>query len=160
MRASPEARVVLTPIATPLPLTFLGLTIATLLLTGLELGWIPKNELHLAGWALLGVPFPLQLIAAVFGFHGRSATAATGSSVLAAAWIGISLDLIHAPLGSFAPSHAVGMLTLGVALSLLVPAAAALRAASPPPAVTLAAASARFLLTAIAGLSGSTGVRT
>jgi|tagenome__1003787_1003787.scaffolds.fasta_scaffold20927889_2 succinate-acetate transporter protein len=160
MRASPEARVVLTPIATPLPLTFLGLTIATLLLTGLELGWIPKNELHLAGWALLGVPFPLQLIAAVFGFHGRSATAATGSSVLAAAWIGISLDLIHAPLRSFAPSHAVGMLCLGAALGLLVPAASDLRAGSPLPAAILAAASVRFLLTAIAGLAASSGVRT
>jgi succinate-acetate transporter protein len=159
VRASEEARVVLTPIATPLPLTFLGLMLATLILSGFELGWIPAGEAHLAGWALLGVPFPLQLIAAVFGFHGRSATAATGSSVLAAAWIGIALNLIMTPPGSFTPSHAVGMLSLGVAAALLVPAAADLRAGAPLPAAVLAVASVRFLLTALVGLTQSEGLR-
>lgn len=77
------------------------------------------------------MPVPLQLIAAVFGFRGRSATAATGSSVLAAAWLGIALNLITAPAGSFVPSPAVGMLSVGVAVGLLVPAASDLRAGSP-----------------------------
>lgn len=63
---------------------------------------MPASKTRIAGWVLLGVPLPLQLIAAVFGFHGRSATAATGSSALAAAWLGTSL----------APSHAVGMLSI------------------------------------------------
>jgi succinate-acetate transporter protein len=158
VRADERARVVLTPIATPLPLTFLGLVLATLILSGLELGWIPASETHAAGWALLGVPVPLQLIAAIFGFHGRSATAATGSSVLAAAWLGIALNLVEAPPGSFTPSHAVGMLSVGVALGLLVPAASDLRAGLLLPAAVLAAASVRFALTAATGLSVSTGV--
>jgi succinate-acetate transporter protein len=160
VRASGRADVVLTPIATPLPLTFLGLVMASLIISGLDLGWIPANSVHTAGWALLGVPVPLQLIAAVFGFHGRSATAATGSSVLAAAWLGIALDLITTPVGSFAPSQAVGMLAIGVAAGLLVPAAADLRAGAPLPALVLVLASLRFALTAAVAFSASTGLRT
>src|SRR4051812_46284432 len=160
MRGDERARVFLAPIATPLPLTFLGLLIATLILSGLELGWIPETETHQAGWALLAVPIPLQLTAAIFGFHGRSATAATGSSVLAAAWLGISLNLIASRPGSFTPSHAVGMLAFAVAAALFVPAAAALRAGAPMPAVTLTAASARFALTGVVAMTQSTGLRT
>jgi succinate-acetate transporter protein len=159
VRGNPEAGVVLTPIATPLPLTFLGLVLATLLLSGFELGWVPQSEMHAVGWALLGVPVPLQLIAAVFGFHGRSATAATGSSVLAAAWLGTALNLVTAPAGSFAPSRAVGMLFVGVALGLLVPAASDLRAGSPMPAAVLALASTRFMVSAATAFSASASVR-
>jgi hypothetical protein len=124
MRGEERAHVNLSPIATPLPLTFLGLLLATTILAGLELGWISGSDTPLAGWVLLGVPMPLQVIAAIFGFHGRSATAATGSSVLAAAWLGISLALINAKDGAFAPSHPVGMLAFAVA---------AARSSRPPP---------------------------
>jgi uncharacterized protein len=160
MRGDERARVFLTPIATPLPLTFLGLLLATMILAGLELGWIPAAETREAGWALLGVPVPLQLTAAVFGFHGRSATAATGSSVLAAAWLGIALNLITSPPDAFTPSHAVGMLAFPVAAALLVPALSDLRAGAPLPAAVLTSASVRFVLTGIAAMTESHGVRT
>ena len=160
MRAERQASVVLTPIATPLPLTFLGLLLATTILSGLDLGWIPAREVNAAGWALLGVPVPLQLIAAVFGFRGRSATAATGSCVLAAAWLGIALNLIAATPGSFVPSQAIGMLAVAVAVSLLVPAASDLRAGSVLPATVLILAALNFGLTAAAGLAQSPALRT
>src|SRR3954453_11703276 len=115
MRGDDRAHVVLSPIATPLPLTFLGLMLASLILSGLELGWIPDSETHAAGWALLAIPVPLQLTAASFCFPGRSAAAATGSSVLAAAWLGIALSLIQSPAGSFTPSHPFGILSFKVA---------------------------------------------
>jgi uncharacterized protein len=159
VRGNDEARVVLSPIATPLPLTFVGLMVASLILSGLELGWVPASETNLAGWVLLGVPLPLQLIAAVFGFHARSATAATGSSTLAAAWLGISLALINTTPGTFTPSHAVGMLAIGVAAALLIPAASDLRAGAPLASVVLVLASCRFAVTAIAGLARSSGTR-
>jgi hypothetical protein len=38
VRGNDEARVALTPIATPLPLTFVGLMVALLVLSGLEAG--------------------------------------------------------------------------------------------------------------------------
>jgi hypothetical protein len=108
---------------------------------------------------LLGVPLPLQLVAAVFGFHGRSATAATGSSTLAAAWLGISLALINTKPGAFVPSHAVGMLAIGVAAALLIPAASDLRAGAPLAAAVLVVASIRFAVTAVTGLTQSSGLR-
>jgi uncharacterized protein len=157
VKGNVEARVVLTPIATPLPLTFVGLMVASLLLSGLELGWVPASETHTAGWVLLGVPLPLQLVAAVFGFHARSATAATGSSTLAAAWLGIALALINTAPGAFNPSHAVGMLAIGVAAALLIPAASDLRAGAPLAAAVLVLASARFTVSAIAALAESSG---
>jgi uncharacterized protein len=159
MRGNDRAQVVLTPIATPLPLTFLGLLIATVILSALDLGWIPATETHDAGWALLAVPIPLQLTAAIFGFYGRSATAATGSSVMAAAWLGIALNLIQADPGSFTPTRAVGMLAFPVAAGLLVPAASDLRAGAPLPAAVLIATSARFILMGVTALTQSTGAR-
>jgi uncharacterized protein len=160
VKGDDRARVVLTPIATPLPLTFVGLVLASLILSGLELGWVPRGETTLAGWVLLGVPMPLQLIAAVFGFHARSATAATGSSTLAAAWLGIALALINAKPGTFVPSHAVGMLAIGVAAALLIPAASDLRAGAPLAALVLVVASVRFALTGVTGLAESSGAQT
>jgi succinate-acetate transporter protein len=160
MRGDERASVVLTPIATPLPLTFVGLLLATMILSGLELGWIPASETHDAGWALIAVPIPLQLTAGIFGFHGRSATAATGSSVLAAAWLGIALNLIEWQPGSFTPSHAVGMLAFPVGAALLVPAASDLRAGAPLPAAVLIATSARFAVTGIAAMTESNSLRT
>ena len=159
MQGDERARVTLQPIATPLPLTFVGLLLASTILSGLELGWIPKTEIHATGWVLLAVPIPLQLIAAIFGFQGRSASAATGSSTLAAAWLAISLDLVNSRPGAPVPSNAVGMLAFAVAAALVIPAAADLRGGSPLPAATLGAASVRFLLTGIDGLTHSTGLR-
>jgi succinate-acetate transporter protein len=159
VQADERARVVLTPIASPLPLTFAGLLLASVVLSGLELGWIPRAQTHEAGWVLIAVPIPLQLVASVFGFRGRSATAATGSSVLAAAWLGIALDLINAPTGAPVPSNAVGMLALAVAAALLIPAVGDGRGGSLLPAATLAAASARFVLTGITGQTHSPSLR-
>jgi hypothetical protein len=160
MQANESARITLTPIATPLPLTFVGLMLASLVLAGLDLGWISKGDTHLTGWVLLAVPVPLQLVAAVFGFHGRSATAATGSSTLAAAWLGYSLALINAAPGSFTPSHPVGMLSIGVAAALLIPSASDYRAGAPLPATALVLTSGRFALSAAAALTASSAART
>jgi succinate-acetate transporter protein len=157
--ADNRATVALSPIATPLPLTFVGLLLATTILSGLELGWIPKGELHEAGWALLAVPVPLQLIAAIFGFHGRSATAATGSSTLAAAWLAIALDLINTPAGAPTPSKAVGMLAFAVAAALLIPAFGDGYGGSLLPAATLGVTSIRFLLTGVVAFGGGAALR-
>jgi succinate-acetate transporter protein len=159
VQADERARVVLTPIATPLPLTFVGLLLATTVLSGLELRVIPSADTHLAGWVLLAVPLPLQLIASLFGFRGRSASAATGSSTLAAAWLAIALSLINAPVDRFTPSRPVGLLAFAVAAALLVPAAADAYGGSFLPAATLAVTSVRFVLTGVTALAASTGLR-
>jgi succinate-acetate transporter protein len=159
VQADERARVVLTPIATPLPLTFIGLMLATTVLSGLELRVVPSTDTHLTGWALLAVPLPLQLIAAVFGFHGRSATAATGSSTLAAAWLAIALSLINTPPDGFTPSRPIGLLAFAVAAALLVPAAADAYGGSFLPAATLTVTAARFVLTGVTALVASSALR-
>jgi hypothetical protein len=50
VKGDERAQVVLTPLATPLPLTFVGLLPASLILSGLDLGWVPASETRLAGW--------------------------------------------------------------------------------------------------------------
>jgi len=150
VRGNEGARVVLSPIATPLPLTFIGLLLASALISGLELGWIPKAESQQTGWVLIAVPIPLQLIAAVFGFLGRSATAATGASTLAAVWLGIALDMINAPPGGQIPDGPVALISIAAGTALLVPALADGIGGSLLPAATLSLAGVRFVLTGAA----------
>jgi succinate-acetate transporter protein len=157
--SEPQTRITLSPIATPLPLTFVGLLLATTILSAFELGWVPRAQAHEAGWVLLAVPIPLQLIAAVFGFHSRSATAATGSSALAAAWLAIGLELIHVMPGAWTPSRSVGMLSFAVAAALLVPAAADAMGTSYLPAAVLVLTAGRFVLTGIASFVESPGLK-
>lgn len=147
-------RISLSPIATPLPLTFVGLTIASAVVSGSELGWIPHSEHHALGWILVAIPIPLQLLAAWWGFVARSGAAATGSGILAAAWIATGLDLIHTP-PSHTPSHALGMTAGAIGASLLVPAAAELRIGGYLPAAVLALTGVRFFVECVAGTAQS-----
>jgi uncharacterized protein len=145
----------LQPVATPVPLTLAGLLIASVVLSGAELGFVPSAERSTVGWVLLAVPGPLQLLAAFFGFVTRSAAAATGSGVLAAAWVAIALDRIHTPTGGAEPSAAVAMMAFASAAALLVPALAETRLGALLPAGVLALAAARFVATGVAGMTGS-----
>ena len=157
MADEPQVRVTLAPIASPLPLTFVGLLLASCILAALDLGWIPVAQARGAGWVLLAVPIPLQLIAAIAGFRGRSATAATGSSSLAAAWLGTALALINLPPGEAPTTRSVGMLSFGVAGALLVPAAADAALESYLPSALLALTAVRFALSGVVAFTGSTG---
>jgi hypothetical protein len=140
------AVVVLRPIASPLPLTFTGLLIASLVYTGYELGWIPHGQHVAAGLMLLAVPLPMQLLAAYEGFAARSATAATGGGILAVVWIAIGLDLVHNTSSAPGPSDAVGMLALGAAAALLAPALAELQMGALLAHAVVSAAALRLVL--------------
>lgn len=157
MTTDERVRIELRPIATPLPLTFSGLLIASIVISGYELGWVPSAQQHTTGWVLLAVPLPLQLLAATWGFVARSAAAATGSAVLAAAWIAFALDLITARPGPPGPSNALAMLFLGAAGSLVVPILAELRVGTLLPGAVLATTAARFVLTGVSGLTHRVG---
>ena len=71
-------RIVLRPIANPLPLGFLALAAGTLLVSGLQLDWLAPTQGEDVGLILLAFVFPLQLIACVFGYLGRDVVAGTG----------------------------------------------------------------------------------
>src|SRR4051794_9356966 len=71
-------RVVLRPIANPLPLGFLALGAATLLVSGLQLGWLHASQGNDVALILLAFVFPLQLITSIFGYLGRDVVVGTG----------------------------------------------------------------------------------
>jgi len=150
-----QARVTVRPVATPLPITFLGLTIATTVVAGFELGVIPKADYHEVGWVVLAVPVPMQLLAATLGFVVRSAAAATGSAVLAATWLGVALATITSAPGPPGPDAALGLMLLAAGAALLVPVVAEVSAGSLLPALVLATAATRFALTGIDGVTHS-----
>jgi hypothetical protein len=75
-------RIVLRPIANPLPLGFLALGAGTLVVAGLQLDWFAATEGRSVALILLAFVFPLQLLAAIFGFFARDVVAGTGMGVL------------------------------------------------------------------------------
>jgi hypothetical protein len=74
-------RIVLRPLAGSLALGFVGLSMATITVTALQLGWIPTAQQHEVAIALLAFVVPIQGIASIFGFLGRDGVAATGMGI-------------------------------------------------------------------------------
>jgi uncharacterized protein len=149
-----NTRVVLRPIASPLPLGFLALACGTLVVSGLQLGWLEPAEGHNVALILLGFVFPLQLLACVFGFLGRDVVAGTVMGLLAGTWLSISLITLGASPGS--TSDALGLFLLVAAASIAVPAVAAISGKLLPAAV-LATAVLRFALTGLYQLGAGEG---
>ncbi|HEU5216912.1 MAG TPA: hypothetical protein VFU30_15395 [Gaiellaceae bacterium] len=143
------------PGASPLPIAFLGLAIATTLYAGLETQVLPQDDFHTVGWLVLAVPVPMQLLAAVWGLVRGELVAGTGSSVLAATWLALALATITGSVGAPGPSKAESLLLFASAAALLVPVAAALVISEVVPAVVLLATCVRFSLTGVSGVTHS-----
>lgn len=146
------ARVVLRPIGNPLPLGFLALAAGTLLLSGLQLGWLQPADGDQVALALIAFVFPLQLVASIFGFLARDVVAGTAMGVLAGAWLTIGLVQLTGAPG--ATSDALGLLLLIAAVAMTIPAAAAATGKLVPAAV-LATTSARFATTGMYEITAS-----
>jgi uncharacterized protein len=138
------ARIVLRPIGNPLPLGFLALAGGTLLVSGLQLGWLGQEEGSQVGLLLLAFVFPLQLVASIFGFLARDVVAGTGMGLLAGTWLSVALLQLTSEPGS--TSDPLGLLLLLVAAALLVPTAAA-ASGKVVPAAVLATTALRFATT-------------
>jgi succinate-acetate transporter protein len=149
---SARARIVLRPIASPLPLGFLALSAATTLVSGLQLGWLGVDQGKPVALILIAFVVPLQVIASVLGFLARDGAAATGMGILAGTWLSVGLVTLAGRPG--ATSDALGLLLLVASVAMLVPASAALRGKLVPAAV-LCTTSLRFLLTGLFQLTAS-----
>lgn len=145
-------RVVLRPIASPFALGFLALAGATVVVSGLELRWIPAAEQHEAGLLVLVAAPGLQIVASVFGFLGRDPVAATGMGLLAGTWAGIGVVLATTPEG--ATSETLGMFLLLCTAAYLVTAATAAMSKLVP-ALVLATTGTRLCLTGVYELTSS-----
>jgi uncharacterized protein len=150
--AERAARIVLRPLANPLPLGFLALAGGTLVVSGLQLGWVEPSEGRNVALILIGFVFPLQLLTSVFGYLARDVVAGTGMGILAGTWLSVGLVTLTTPAGS--TSDALGLLLLVSGAAMLVPASAAAGAKLVPAAV-LATAGLRFALTGVYELTAS-----
>jgi succinate-acetate transporter protein len=150
-------RVVLRPMATPLPLGFLALAVGSALLTSLQLGWVSSTYSHQAALAVLTLVAPLELIAAVFAFLIRDVVMATGLGLLTGSWAAFGALLVSGPPGTTNP--VVGVLAVAVGGALLVPAISA-GGSKPVAAVIMAVAAARFVVTGVYEFSGTSGWQT
>jgi succinate-acetate transporter protein len=145
-------RVMLRPIGNPLPLGFLALSGATLLVSGLQLGWLSSSEGKDVALILIAFVFPLQLVTAVFGYLGRDVVAGTGMGILSGTWLSVGLVTLTSPAGS--TSDALGLFLLLAAVAMLVPALAALTGKLVAVAV-LGTTALRFACTGIYQLTAS-----
>lgn len=140
------ARVMLRPVANPLPLGFAGLAGASVTVAGTELGWVHHSGMMHVGVIVLIVAPLLQAIACVFGFLSRDAVTATGMGVLAATWASIGAVTATSPPG--ATSHALGTLLFMSGPLVLVSAVVA-ATGKRVPAMVMALTSLRFIVTGI-----------
>jgi uncharacterized protein len=145
-------RIMLRPLANPLPLGFLALGAGTLVVAGLQLEWVSLTEGRSVALILLAFVFPLQFLASVFGFLTRDVVAGTGMGLLSATWLAIALVTVDAPPGS--TSGALGLLLLFAGAALLIPASVA-TVGKILPALVLATAAVRFATTGVYELDGS-----
>jgi hypothetical protein len=159
-RVSPEAvsaeamtRIVLRPVASSLPLGFLAFGVGTVLLTALELQWVPLAQGRSLMVLVLAFVVPLEALAGVFAFLARDGGAATGLSLLAAAWAGTALTVLGGAPGARSAALGIFLLTLAATMAVLV--AGSLQA-KPLFGVLLAAGAGRFALTGLYEVIGGT----
>lgn len=145
------------PGATPLPITFLGLAIASTVYAGFETRILPTSDFHTAGWVVVAMPVPMQLLAAIWGLIRGELAAGTGSSVLAATWLALALATITGTPGAPGPTKAESLFLFAAAAGLLVSVATELVDREVVPAAVMLTTSVRFALTGASGFTHSQG---
>jgi uncharacterized protein len=146
------ARVVLRPVATPLPLGFLALVLATTVFSAVQLGWVAPHQGRVAAITAVAATVPLQFAVAVLGFLARDPVAVTGMGLLAGTWAVVGLTTLTSVPGTISPG--LGVLLLASGVGMLVPAAGAVTS-KVAPALVMALAGCRFAVTGIYQLDGS-----
>jgi len=149
---SSRTRIMLRPLASPLPVGFFGLGAATFVVSGLQLGWVAPSESTQVALCVLAFTAPLQLLASLIGFLAHDGAAATGMGLLAGIWAVVGFTLLSAEPG--ATSRALGMFLLLAGVAMLAPASSA-ASGKLVPALVLATAATRFLVTGIYELTGA-----
>lgn len=150
--AAQATRVVLRPIGSTLPMGFLALFAGSLLLSAIQLRWIPLTQCHVVALAVLGFVAPLQAVTSVVGFLARDPVAGTGVGLLGATWATTGIVLLTRPPGSVSPG--LGILLVVAAATLLVPAVVA-AAGKVLAAIVIGSAAVRFALSGAYQLTSS-----
>jgi uncharacterized protein len=157
MTAPPATRVVLRPLATPLPLGFLALALSTTAFAALQLGWIAPTQGRVVALTAIVATVPLQLLASVIGFLTRDPVAGTGMGLLAGTWAVAGFTTLTSPPGT--SSEGLGVVLVVAGLGMFVPAAVA-ASSKVVPAVVMGLAGTRFVVTGIYEVTGSAAWKT
>ena len=120
---SGAVRVVLRPLASPLPIGFLALAVGSLVYAGFQLHWTPITQQHTVALAILAFVVPLQFVSAILGVLARDGVGATAMAVLSATWAATGAIMLSGPPG--VTNGTAGLLLIGAAAVLTAPAAAA-----------------------------------
>ena len=156
-RVEEATRIVLRPIASPLPLAFLSFGVGSGLQSGLQLGLVPRDEIPNVALLLGAVVFPAMLLAGILAFLSRETLGATLLGLLSFSWLGTALvsytsfpDQTSAALGVFSLVLAAVLLLMGTVGVL----------GKPLLSVVIALASVRYGLNGVYELTASGGVGT
>jgi succinate-acetate transporter protein len=153
--AARHVRVVLRPVASPLPLAFAAFGIGSLVFALQQLGVFAVQEMPTVNLLLTVFLAPLQLLSAIYAFWARETLAATGLSLLAVTWPATLLVSQGVPPGTTSP--VLGAFYLALGGFLLVLAAPGL-VGKPLIGTLIVVAAARFLVGGLYELVGSTGL--
>lgn len=145
------ARVFLRPIGSPLTIGLSGLAIASLVLSGLDLHWIPVTQGHPVGLILVTAPFVLQLVACVFAYLARDGATGAAMGVLSVTWLADGLVHLTSVPGSRSGGLGLMLLCAGAVVCL---SAIATCTVKPLPGSIFVLAGARFLVTGVYELAG------
>lgn len=145
-------RIVLRPLASPLPLAFFAFGTGSLMLSGLQLGVIPLSETDNVALVQAAFVFPPLALCAVLSFLSRETLGATVTALISFSWLANGLVDLTTPPGSFSATQ--GLLALILALILLLIGGAAVLG-KPLLASVIALASARFATSGVYELSGA-----
>ena len=146
-----RAAVVLRPLGSPLPLGLTGLAISSLVVSGIDLGWIPIAQSHDAAIAVLIGAVPLQTLASLFALPARDGPSAGTNALLASTWGAYCVVRLGAPPGTTSPALGLQLIVAG---PLLIGMAAAQGLGKPLVGAAVALAGARFALTGVYELNG------
>lgn len=150
-------RIVLRPIASPLPLAFVSFGVGSGLQSGLQLGLVPQAEIPNVALLLGGVAFPAMLLAGILAFLSRETLGATLLGLISFSWLGAALvDYASFPDQT---SAAVGVFNLVLAAVLLLMGSVGVLG-KPLLSALIVLASVRYGLNGVYEMTGSGGVQT
>ncbi|MDX6533727.1 MAG: uncharacterized protein QOF68_1471 [Gaiellales bacterium] len=144
--------IVLRPLASPLPIGFFAFSVGSFLFSLPELGWVGHDQLRPTALIMLVFVAPLELIAGVVAFWARDAGGATSLCIFGMTWATVAgvtfytSDETVAVLGAFLIAVSFVILALAIASA----------SGKPVFAIVLALASARFVITGLFHVTGST----
>ena len=150
-------RIVLRPLASPLPLPFFAFGAGSLMLSGLQLGTIPASETRSVAIVQAAFVFPPLALSSVLAFLSRETLGATIMALISFSWLANGLiDLTTPPTSTNATQ---GLLALALAAILLLVAGGALLG-KPLLGLVIALASARFATTGLYEMTAATNLQT